>query len=110
MGDTLTDIKNYIKENHKERIGMRDVSEKFDVSIAQIISWVNQGELDLKRDVEFNFKCRKCGKELFEGNYCEKCKKGLVRDISNSFEGKAQSTADKSSYNKDNPKMRFITK
>lgn len=111
VNSILEDIKAYIKENYKEQIGIMDVSEKFDVPIPQIISWINQGELELKKDFEGMNTCRKCGTPVVIGGYCDSCKKSLVNELSSNmnYNKSNKPSSDFSSVSKDNPKMRFVS-
>ena len=97
------EVKEYVYDH--PRVDMQEVSEKFDVSIAQIKQWIREERLAFAEDSMIGLDCESCGVTMKTGRFCkaDKLARGF-QDLYPSPEPPKLKPAD----TKENPRMRFL--
>jgi len=72
----LKKVKDYLNKNPLASV--MDVCEKTAVPQAQILRFINDGNLKIRKPLE-RFKCRLCGKPVSKGNLCEECREKIEK-------------------------------
>lgn len=99
-------VKEYIYDH--PRVGMQEVSEVFDVSIAQIKQWIREERLAFAEDSLIGLECEGCGVTIKTGRFCNECKEKLARGFRDLYTKAEDKTVKRTKDYKDNPKMRFL--
>lgn len=71
------EVKEYVYDH--PRVDMQEVSEVFDVSIAQIKQWIREERLAFADDSMIGIDCESCGVTIKTGRYCKVCKDKLAK-------------------------------
>lgn len=104
LEDKFAEVKEYIY-NHPGA-GMQEVSENFEVSIAQIQKWIREERLSFAEDSLVGIECESCGANIKTGRFCQSCKDKLANNLSNIY--KEPEKPKKMKESDVNPKMRFL--
>ncbi|NLJ96796.1 MAG: flagellar protein [Clostridiales bacterium] len=104
LDDKFDEVKEYIYEH--PRVEMQEVSEVFNVSIAQIKQWIREERLSFSDDSMIGLDCEGCGVSIKTGRYCKACKDRLARGFESLYPKPVlkQRPADP----RENPRMRFL--
>lgn len=101
-------IKEYVYDH--PRVDMKEVSEEFDVSIAQIKQWIREERLSFADDSLIGIDCESCGITIKTGRYCKSCKDKMTKRLSEAYKPEKQGVAVTKKDPRENPKMRFLDK
>ena len=85
---------------------MQEVSEVFEVSIAQIKQWIREERLSFAEDSMIGLDCESCGVTIKTGRFCKSCKEKLAKGFQNLYH--KPEPKQKPSDPKESPKMRFL--
>ena len=88
---------------------MQEVSDKMEVSIAQIKQWIREERLSFAEDSMIGIDCEGCGVTIKTGRFCKACKERLANNLSSIYK-KPEEPVVKRKDPKDNPRMRFLNK
>ncbi len=99
------EVKEYIYDH--PRVGMQEVSEEFDVPIAQIKQWIREERLTFTEDSMIGLECESCGVIIKTGRYCKECKDKLTKGLGNLYPAE-KPVQESKVKDKDNPRMRFL--
>ena len=61
---------------------IESLSKNTGIDKKDILKWIREERLEMTAAGEF-VKCKKCGKPIRTGNFCDRCKLGLSRDVKN---------------------------
>jgi NMD protein affecting ribosome stability and mRNA decay len=78
--EKFEEVRLYVKENPHS--SAQEVSEKCEVSIKRILSYVRDGKLDISQGMEGLITCSKCGRPIKSGRMCERCVKNVSGALS----------------------------
>lgn len=98
-------VKEYLWENPDATLAL--VSEKFEVSTAQIKQWIREERLVLSKESPAFLDCENCGEPVKSGRYCNSCKVKLENTLKSVY-GKPQQEVRK--IKRDGERMRFLDK
>ncbi len=77
------EVKDYIYDH--PGVGIQEVSEVMEVSIAQIRQWVREERLAFAEDSVIGLECERCGALIKTGRFCKACKDRLARGLSDLY-------------------------
>lgn len=98
------DVKEYIYDH--PRVDIKEVSEEFEISIAQIKQWIREERLSFSEDSMIGLDCESCGVSIRTGRFCKACKDKLAKGFSEVYKG---NKIEKKKWDpRENPKMRFL--
>jgi hypothetical protein len=100
------EVKEYVYDH--PRVGIQEVSEEFDVSIAQIKQWIREERLAFAEDSMIGLECEGCGVTIKTGRFCKECKDKLAKGLNDLYPKSNEKPARKSKDIKENPRMRFL--
>ena len=93
-------------------VSMAVVSEELGVPYDQLMKYIREGRLQIKApDGSLIMFCEKCGEIIKAGKICEKCEKGLTRELqatAKDLKGKIEETQKKDLKQKSSMGYRFI--
>jgi flagellar operon protein (TIGR03826 family) len=98
------EVKEYVYDH--PRVGVQEVSEVMEVSIAQIKQWIRDERLSFAEDSMIGLECEGCGVTIKTGRFCKACKDKLTRGFTDLYP--ADKPAQKQKDSKESPKMRFL--
>lgn len=104
LDSKFEEVKEYVYDH--PRVDMQEVSEVFEISVAQIKQWIREERLSFAEDSMIGLDCESCGAIIKTGRFCKSCKDKLARgfqDLYHSSEPKA-----KSQDPRENARMRFL--
>ena len=104
MDTKFEEVKEYVYDH--PRVDMQEVSEKMEVSIAQIKQWIREERLSFSDDSMIGLECEGCGITIKTGRYCKACKDKLTKGFSDLYP--AEKPVQKQKDSRENPKMRFL--
>ena len=104
LEDKFEQVKQYIYDN--PRVGITEVSQEMEVSVAQIKRWVREERLTFSDDSPVGIECECCGAMIKTGRFCKNCKDGMVNKFNRAYETKKVEPPKKNT--KENPRMRFL--
>ncbi len=105
LDEKFKEVKEYIREN--PRVGIKEVSEKCEVEVAQIQQWIREERLEFAEGSVMMINCESCGAPIKSGRYCDSCKSRLTNGFSQAMRRpEAPQSAKKDE--KTSPKMRFL--
>ncbi len=99
------EVKAYIYDH--PRVGIQEVSDEFDVPIAQIKQWIREERLAFAEDSMIGLECEGCGVIIKTGRYCKECKDKLAKGLGNLYPAEKEHPV-KKLKDADNPRMRFL--
>lgn len=104
LEDKFQEVKSYIRENPKANIDK--IAEDNDVDVQQIRQWVREERLQFTADSPVKLQCENCGAPILTGRFCDKCKKQMAENLSDSIKKPERPNpfADQNSTNR----MRFL--
>ncbi|TAH66027.1 MAG: flagellar protein [Anaerolineaceae bacterium] len=71
------EVKEYVYEH--PRVDIQEVSEVFEISVAQIKQWIREERLSFADDSMIGLDCESCGVTIKTGRFCKSCKDKLAR-------------------------------
>lgn len=101
------EVKEYIYDH--PRAGMQEVSETFNVSIAQIKEWIREERLAFAEDSLIGLECEGCGVTIKTGRFCKACKEKLAKGLTELYTKEEEKKPVKKVKDfQDNPRMRYL--
>jgi flagellar operon protein (TIGR03826 family) len=100
----FSEVKDYIYDN--PGAGVQEISEEFDVPIAQIKQWIREERLSFSEDSMVGLECERCGALIKTGRYCKSCKEDLAKGFTKLYQ--EEKPPEKKRDPRENPKMRFL--
>lgn len=73
-------VKKYLFDNRGATI--KDVVENCEVEESQIRQWIREERLEFSSGVDIGVFCENCGAPIVTGRFCDKCKAGMINDLS----------------------------
>lgn len=104
MDDIFEKVKEYVYDH--PRVGIQEVSDEFNISVAQIKQWIREERLAFAEDSMIGLDCEMCGVTIRTGRYCKSCKDKLARGLSDLYP--KEKPIQKQKDPRENPKMRFL--
>jgi flagellar operon protein (TIGR03826 family) len=98
------EVKEYVYDH--PRVGIQEVSEEMDVSVAQIKQWIRDERLAFAEDSMIGLECEGCGVTIKTGRFCKSCKDKLARGFTDMYP--TERPVQKQKDSRENPKMRFL--
>lgn len=98
------EVKEYVYDH--PGVDMQEVSEKCNVSVAQIKQWIREERLAFTDDSMIGIDCEGCGVSIKTGRFCKVCKDKLARGFQELYP-KEEPKMKPKDY-KDNARMRFL--
>lgn len=98
------EVKEYVYDH--PRVGIQEVSEVMEVSIAQIKQWIREERLSFAEDSMIGLECEGCGVTIKTGRFCKSCKDKLAKGFSDLYS--VDKPVQKQKDSRENPKMRFL--
>ncbi|ACB85805.1 TIGR03826 family flagellar region protein [Natranaerobius thermophilus] len=89
--DDFLKVKQYLDKNPGATIV--EVSEETEVSQKQIRKFIEEGRLLTSKYEALTIECKRCGKEISQGKYCESCQGELSQQFE-SVKGEPKQTDD----------------
>lgn len=83
LEDKFQQVKRYIYDNPKANVDK--IAEDNDVEVQQIRQWVREERLQFSKDSSVKLQCENCGAPILTGRFCEKCKKQMADNLSDSI-------------------------
>ncbi len=105
LDKVFEEVKEFIFENKGANI--TQVCENIAVSRRQVEQWVREERLTFATADGSGLGCKRCGKPIMSGNYCEKCKIRVVNTLNSAYHKPIIDIQEKPSYS-GRAKMRFI--
>lgn len=108
LEEKFDQVKEYIYDH--PGAGMQEVSEVFDVSIAQIKQWIREERLAFAEDSLIGLECEGCGVTIKTGRFCQECKDRLARGFKDLYTKPEEKRVlpGKVPGPKDSAKMRYL--
>ena len=100
------EVKEYVYDH--PRVGIQEVSDEFDVSVAQIKQWIREERLAFADDSMIGLECEGCGVTIKTGRLCKSCKDKLARGFTDLYPKGNPPVQQKQKDPRENPKMRFL--
>lgn len=104
LDEVFEKVKEYVYDH--PRVGIQEVSDEFNVSVAQIKQWIREERLAFAEDSMIGLDCELCGVTIRTGRYCKACKDKLAKGLSNLYPKEKPIQRQKDP--RENPKMRFL--
>lgn len=105
LEDKFQEVKEYIAE--RESISIKQISRECEVPVLQLKEWLMEDRLELAERISTEYFCEKCGRSIYEGNFCSQCKRELLGGIRNFIrKEELNESENKSEYS--GPRMHFI--
>lgn len=104
LDSKFDEVKEYVYDH--PRVEMQEVSEVFDISIAQIKQWIREERLSFSDDSMIGLDCEGCGVTIKTGRYCNACKGQLAKGFQSLYP--KPTPKQKPIDPRENPKMRFF--
>lgn len=98
------EVKEYVYDH--PRVGIQEVSDEMDVSVAQIKQWIREERLSFAEDSMIGLECEGCGVTIKTGRLCKACKDRLARGFTDLYQ--KETPVQKQKDPRENPKMRFL--
>ena len=83
-------VMQFVRENPKSKIP--EIAEGTGATEALIRRMIEDGRFD-RSDLKFYYPCKKCGKEILAGQYCEDCLNSMAESLQNFQVKKANANA-----------------
>ena len=106
LDDKFDEVKEYVYDH--PRVDMQEVSEVFDVSIAQIKRWIREERLSFADDSMIGIDCESCGVTIKTGRFCKACKDNLTRGFKDLYVKAEPTPKKKASDPREGGRMRFL--
>ena len=100
------EVKEYIYDH--PRVGIQEVSEVFDVSVAQIKQWIREERLAFAEDSMIGLECEGCGVTIKTGRFCKECKDKLAKGFKELYTAPVEKNIAKAKDTKEKEKMRYL--
>lgn len=105
LEDKFQEVKEYIAE--RNGISITQISRECEVPIPQLEEWLKEDRLELAERICTELYCEKCGRSIYEGNFCSQCKRELLGKVGNALrKEKPHESGHNSEYS--GPRMHFI--
>jgi flagellar operon protein (TIGR03826 family) len=104
LDEKFEQVKEYIYDH--PRVDMQEVSDVFDVPIAQIKQWIREERLAFAEDSMIGLECEKCGVTIRTGRFCKACKDKLAKGLNELYPEAKPKSLQKDP--KENARMRFL--
>jgi len=104
LDEKFEQVKEYIYDH--PRVDMQEVSDVFDVPIAQIKQWIREERLAFAEDSPIGLECEKCGAMIRTGRFCKACKDQLARGLTELYPERKPKPILKEP--RENARMRFL--
>ncbi len=105
MEDTFQTVKAYVQDN--PGAGLKEISEKCEVTTKQIKQWIREERLMFTDDSPLQLTCENCGARIPTGRFCAKCKASMANTLNDSFK-KPQKIAPEPPKKDEKGGMRFL--
>ncbi|NLY48490.1 MAG: flagellar protein [Clostridiales bacterium] len=105
LEDIFEKVKEYIYDH--PRVGIQEVSEEFNISVALIKQWIREERLAFAEDSMIGIDCELCGALIKTGRYCKACKVKLARKLQELYPSQ-RPVVNRSKDYRENAKMRFL--
>lgn len=105
LEDKFVEVKAYIYD-HKG-VGIHEVSEEMEVSVAQIKQWVREERLAFSDSSDIGIDCESCGRTIKTGRFCKSCKDGLTNEFKGVYAPPVEQRAEQKKPD-GKGKMRFL--
>lgn len=106
LEDKFAEVKKYVQQH--PRIGLNELAEAMDVSIAQIRRWIREERLCFTDDSPIGIECEGCGVTIKTGRYCKQCKDKLSNGLSNAAGLNRPKIVEERKKRSTDNKMRFL--
>ena len=73
-------VKQYLRDNRGA--SMQAVCENCDIEEKQVRQWIREERLEVTSRFDAGIVCKSCGTPIQSGEYCDKCKAGMINDLS----------------------------
>jgi len=92
---------------------MQEVSDVFDVPIAQIKQWIREERLAFAEDSVVGLECEGCGVTIKTGRFCKECKEKMARGLKELYPTEEEKQPQRPvvgrlNETKENPRMRYL--
>lgn len=105
MDEKFKEVKKFIYEH--PRVGIHELAETCEVSIAQINRWIREERLSFTDDSPITINCETCGAQIRTGRYCNSCKNHLTNQMAHAAGMNKEKPRQEPRRAKEN-KMRFL--
>ncbi len=102
------EVKEYVYDH--PRVDMQEVSEVFDIPVAQIRQWIREERLEFAEDSMIGLECEGCGAIIKTGRFCKNCKDKLAKGLNNLYPEEKSQSVQKIKDPREKPNMRFLDK
>ena len=85
-------VKEYLWEHPNTKLQV--VAKECNVSVSQIREWIKEEKLELF-NLDPSITCKRCGQPIFQGCYCDFCKKQLFAEFQSQAEPDTKNKAEK---------------
>ncbi len=108
LEDKFHKVKEYLRDNPKAPISV--VAEENEVSIKQIRQWVREERLSFTEESQITMECENCGAKILTGRFCDKCKNGLIHDLSGAVKRPKATLVQEPKKGSEKDRMRYLEK
>ncbi len=108
LDQKFDEVKEYVYDHPK--VDMQEVSEVFNIPIAQIRQWIREERLAFAEDSLIGLECESCGTLIKTGRYCKSCKEKLAKGLTNLYQEEKAQPVLKVKDHHDKANMRFLDK
>ena len=105
LEDKFQEVQEYILE--KRSASITQISRECEVPMIQLKEWLNEDRLELAERIYTGLVCEKCGQDIYEGNFCYRCKMELLGKVGNALRKEEPKVSERQSAH-GGQKMRFI--
>lgn len=68
----------WLRENPSKTV--KDLSEATGIASSDVLNWIRQKRITLASASQY-ITCKKCGQQISSGNFCDRCKLELAREV-----------------------------
>lgn len=101
------EVKTYIQDHRNSSVV--EVAEECDVEESQIRQWVREERLMFADGAVAGIGCEVCGTPITSGRFCDKCKAGMINDLSKAGKRPEMPKIERTRQ-ADGNRMRFLNK
>lgn len=98
-------VREFLYDNKGATISQ--VCENIDVSKRQVEQWVREERLTFATAEGSGLTCKRCGKGIMTGNFCDGCKARVIGNLNSAYENPGAAVKETPSYTS-RAKMRFL--
>ena len=99
-------VKKYIQDHRNASV--IEVAEECEVEESQIRQWVREERLMFADGSVSGIACEVCGTPILSGRFCDKCKAGMINDLTKAGRQPVQQQQPKITRTTHENKMRFL--